>query len=1421
MKKFLCFVGVLGVLVFGRANFAFCGTVTVTGTTTVFTSIQAGINACLEGGTVSALAGTYNEAVYINKKIALVGVGIPTITASGLGNTNTVTFEGDSTDGAVISGFTITGATGSWPNGNGIFCVIGAKPTITNNTIFGNSWHGITCHNNSFFPIITNNTISKNSRQGIYCENFSSPTIINNIITENGTTNVWFYGIYNDMLYPCTLTIDYNCVWGNGLYGTSNYFNCNHSGHDISANPQFIGANDFHLDSSSPCIDTGSNTAPSIPSTDKDGFPRIVNSTVDIGAYEYQGTVTPTTGSLTITSTTPNAKIYLDDTDTTQVTPATLTTTPGTYTIKLTLSGYKDWYGTATVIADSTTYIYATLTLIPTIRLIPSVIHTQLNGTFTIDVIVGNVSNLMAGEIRLSFDNTRIQGEGITEGTSFLKKNGGMTFFTPDITNGSISVAFAILGGTPPGVSGTGTLFSVLFKTITGTPTSQITYDLVDLRDTDTNPISIPEENQFTAQILPMPASNGSVTVYDADGGFVGTYTTIQAGVDACPVGGTVSALAETYNEAVYINKKIALIGVGTPTITAAGLGDTNTVTFDGTSTDGAIISGFVITEAMGSEPAGNGIYCNNGSPIITNNTISGNNSGICCDFSSPIITNNTISKNSLDGIYCSYSSATITNNAISENYYGINCNYSSLTIINNTMARNFYGISCISSFPTISNNTITENIYVGIECCYTSSPEITNNIIAGNSFFGIYCWENSSPIITNNTIAENSSFGIYCSSSSSPNLTNNIISDNIYGIYCDTDSNPVIDYNCVWKNGPDDSYNYYECTPGIDNITADPQFIEVGDFHLQPISPCINKGTNTAPGLPLTDKDGNSRIVNDIVDIGAYEYQGIPLTTGSLTIISTPPGANIFINGTNTGITTPAQLPLQVGSYTLALMLTNYYAYTTTFTINPGSVTYISGTLIPYPGTFSVLSSPSGANILINGSNTGMTTPAQLPLQIGSYTLALTLTNYYTYTTTFTINPCSVTYISGTLTLITGSISVTSTPDGANIWLDGGTQTQGTTPAILTGIIPGTHTIKLTKQGYCDWFGTVTVPAIIGSTTYLYVSLTPSAELHHFRFTPISDKRVNEPFSIQVIAEDELNRVIMDFYGTATLNDTTGTIIPQVISFAQGIGSVLVTIEKATLTVQIKVQKSGITGTSNSFSVLIPNDKPYYPPEKDNIKIEIESNSFEGDYILDIDQFLEKDKDNIEFANDRFNQDPTMDEIPNSIHKFTARNATQTIEFAEKATITITFSYNPADLKQIDETKLKVYRLVKSGDRWQWIEVPSKVYSFINKITAQIPQMGIYILAGPVIANNFNDFVVFPNPLKKSRDGSIIEFAGLPADVSIRIYDISGNLVKYIENQTADWKWNAGKEVDSGIYIYIIEDKFGNQITGKIGVIR
>ena len=47
-------------------------------------------------------------------------------------------------------------------------------------------------------------------------------------------------------------------------------------------------------------------------------------------------------------------------------------------------------------------------------------------------------------------------------------------------------------------------------------------------------------------------------------------------------------------------------------------------------------------------------------------------------------------------------------------------------------------------------------------------------------------------------------------------------------------------------------------------------------DFRPAPGSLAIDAGTNeTEPPLPAMDLDGNPRILNDIVDLGAYEFTG------------------------------------------------------------------------------------------------------------------------------------------------------------------------------------------------------------------------------------------------------------------------------------------------------------------------------------------------------------------------------------------------------------------------------------------------------------------------------------------------------------------------------------------------------------------
>jgi len=77
--------------------------------------------------------------------------------------------------------------------------------------------------------------------------------------------------------------------------------------------------------------------------------------------------------------------------------------------------------------------------------------------------------------------------------------------------------------------------------------------------------------------------------------------------------------------------------------------------------------------------------------------------------------------------------------------------------------------------------------------------------------------------------------------------------------------------------------------------------------------------------------------------------------------------------------------------------------------------------------------------------------------------------------------------------TVKTGALSVTSTPSGASIVLDG-TDRKTMTPATLTGVSPGSHTVLLRLTGYADGRQDVTVTAGGASTLHLALSKQPDA---------------------------------------------------------------------------------------------------------------------------------------------------------------------------------------------------------------------------------------------------------------------------------------------------------------------------------------
>jgi hypothetical protein len=134
-----------------------------------YSTIQAAINAAVDGDTVLVSDGTYTEKIDFNgKAITVQSVnGAASTTIDGGDIFRVVSFLSGELATSVLNGFTITNGYSLYGDGGGIYCY-SSSPTITNCTIIGNSAHdggGIYCYSSS--PTITNCDIRNNAPDNV------------------------------------------------------------------------------------------------------------------------------------------------------------------------------------------------------------------------------------------------------------------------------------------------------------------------------------------------------------------------------------------------------------------------------------------------------------------------------------------------------------------------------------------------------------------------------------------------------------------------------------------------------------------------------------------------------------------------------------------------------------------------------------------------------------------------------------------------------------------------------------------------------------------------------------------------------------------------------------------------------------------------------------------------------------------------------------------------------------------------------------------------------------------------------------------------------------------------------------------------------------------------------------------------------
>ncbi|MFA5113060.1 MAG: Ig-like domain-containing protein [Candidatus Margulisiibacteriota bacterium] len=182
---------------------------------------------------------------------------------------------------------------------------------------------------------------------------------------------------------------------------------------------------------------------------------------------------------------------------------------------------------------------------------------------------------------------------------------------------------------------------------------------------------------------------------------------------------------------------------------------------------------------------------------------------------------------------------------------------------------------------------------------------------------------------------------------------------------------------------------------------------------------------------------------------------------------------------------------------------------------------------------------------------------------------------------------------------------------------------------------------------------------------------------------------------------------------------------------------------------------------------------------------------------------------------------DPHHYPLPATITEFNLFDASGTrvaTTFAEAAIIALYYT------AEANEKNLVLYRLDEAHGLF--VKVPgSAVNTVDNYVSAPVRSFSVYtIMAVPAL--NVAGAYAFPNPFQPSAGHATVTFTNLASQCTIKIYTLTGDLVKTINESSGtgqnawDVKNESGELLASGTYFYFIKSS-GDTKSGKLVVIR
>lgn len=295
---------------------------------------------------------------------------------------------------------------------------------------------------------------------------------------------------------------------------------------------------------------------------------------------------------------------------------------------------------------------------------------------------------------------------------------------------------------------------------------------------------------------------------------------------------------------------------------------------------------------------------------------------------------------------------------------------------------------------------------------------------------------------------------------------------------------------------GPDYGWYYIESVPSGAEITFDG--IYQGSAPVQ-----VQVYTTGTPSHQVLARMNGYYDWKTTLSRNPASFETIPLTAslvpraefGSIRVTSTPSGSIAILDGGNQDLTPCTFYDVQPGIHKIKVIRDGYQPYTEQVRVTTAGQSQVSASLSPIQktGTLYVTSSPSGADILLDGVYQGET-PYTVYGSAGSHDLVLKLAGYQRWTSGVTIDSGRQNSVHASMTALgpaTGSLQVSSTPRRSSVFLD--ESYYGQTPEKgyldIPDLKPGSYQARITHPQNQDYSGTVAITA--GQVTTLNVALS------------------------------------------------------------------------------------------------------------------------------------------------------------------------------------------------------------------------------------------------------------------------------------------------------------------------------------------